>query len=210
MLIKSKPKKVGAKVKTSTQGLDRAAVALLLVLVGLLVFRFFFFRSVVVGESMAKTLNSGEVVWVRNTEISELDKGSVIVFDNPFGEMMDAWYNVGRWTDFQEPVKYLKRIVGVPGDDVTYSADHVVINGEELYRRDYNTVEGQEVKQTIIPDNHYFVLGDNRDHSLDSRMFGPIHKDAIVGEMIQSEEELSAFNANYPKRPFEEALGIEL
>lgn len=85
---------------------------------------------------------------------------------------------------------FVKRIVGLPGEKIMFSGGRVYINGrflEEPYLpKDTTTdaggflVEGEEL---LLPADSYFVLGDNRGHSLDSRAFGPIKKEDIVGKL---------------------------
>ena len=88
-------------------------------------------------------------------------------------------------------VHFIKRVIGLPGETITVSNGSVLINGQPLDERYANSrtdtstghflIEGQSFK---IPDDNYFVLGDNRDHSSDSRAFGPITKDKIVGHAV--------------------------
>lgn len=83
---------------------------------------------------------------------------------------------------------FLKRVIGLPGERVKISEGHVTIYNsahpegvavEESYLpKDLSTI-GEEI--TTLSDKEYFVLGDNRPNSYDSRRFGPINYDAIVG-----------------------------
>ena len=83
---------------------------------------------------------------------------------------------------------YIKRVIGLPGEDVSIKYGHVYINNLRL-NEDYLTsevltqsggflAEGQTYK---VPDSEFFVMGDNRAHSYDSRSFGPIKKKVISG-----------------------------
>lgn len=84
--------------------------------------------------------------------------------------------------------EYIKRIIGLPGDEVIILDGTVYINNEELkeeYIPDdfYNypakfIAEGQPI---TVPDENYFVMGDNREHSYDSRNFGFVAKSTITG-----------------------------
>ena len=79
----------------------------------------------------------------------------------------------------------LKRIVGLPGEKIQFSDDSVFVNGEKLDESDYlgdgstNRWEG-----LVVPADSYFVLGDNRSVSQDSRSFGPVPRAAIVGKVL--------------------------
>ena len=159
--------------------------------------RFFYFPAVIEGRSMQETLQPEQKIWVKSKRFADLGRGSVVLFDNPFGEKTDAWYNIGELTNFEEPVRYVKRIIGVPGDTVMYSTDTVTVNGSVYYERGYDTLEGQEEFTVTLADDEYFVMGDNFDFSLDSRIFGPIKEGSIIGSMEQTEEEIKDYTMKH-------------
>lgn len=76
----------------------------------------------------------------------------------------------------------IKRIVGLPGEKIEFRDGYVHINGERLEESftDENTQPGRQ-GELIVPPLHVFVLGDNRDRSNDSRSFGPVPIENIVG-----------------------------
>lgn len=80
---------------------------------------------------------------------------------------------------------YLKRIIGVPGDMVKIENGKVFLNGTELNEPYKNGKYTYGDKETILRENEYYVLGDNREPnaSQDSRELGPIKRDAIVGKV---------------------------
>ena len=97
------------------------------------------------------------------------DRGDVILFDSPHGD--------GK--------QYVKRLIGLPGETVEIRRGLVYINDQLLVfpgvtiRRDYSNLEKQH-----IPDNHFFVLGDNRDNSADSRAWGYVNKRQLIGQAM--------------------------
>ncbi|MCM3586092.1 signal peptidase I [Mesobacillus maritimus] len=142
---------------------------------------FFFSNYVVEGESMLPTLEDGNKVVVNKIgfEANDLQRFDVIVFHA------------------NEQEDYVKRIIGLPGDTINYRDDQLYINGEQIdepflekYRSklfggvltgDF-TLEEVTGKVTI-PEGYIFVLGDNRRGSWDSRHFGLIAVEQIVGKV---------------------------
>lgn len=85
-------------------------------------------------------------------------------------------------------VTFIKRVIGLPGERIKISQCHIYINGmtleEQYLDNDSCTTGGQwlaENQEIAIPDGYYFLMGDNREHSSDSRDFGPMAKGKIVG-----------------------------
>ncbi len=78
---------------------------------------------------------------------------------------------------------FIKRIVGLPGEKFDIKDRKVFINGEELNESAYldESVETFGTQDLILGEDQYIVLGDNRNESLDSRVFGPITSEGIVG-----------------------------
>ena len=95
-------------------------------------------------------------------------RGEVIVFHNP-----------------RLPSQlYIKRIIGLPGEQVEIREGKVYIDGKELEENsDFPEIPYSDNCSVTVPPDHYFVLGDNRNHSSDSRSFGPIPRDDIVGKV---------------------------
>lgn len=132
--------------------------------------RYFFIKPFYVkGASMEPTFFDHEYLVI--DEISyrfkEPVRGDIIVFRYPKD---DKQY-------------FIKRIIGLPGETVQVTGNQVFINGE-LLQEDYLSEDEQtrgEIVVTLLPDE-YFVLGDNRVLSLDSRGFGPLPRKYIVGK----------------------------
>lgn len=153
--------------------LELIKVALLAgVTIGLV--RYFLFKPFYVkGQSMEPTFFEHDYLII--DEISyrfrEPQRGEVIVFRSPLN------------TDH-----YLKRIIGLPGERVKVEGDKVVIYNDENPRGivldEIYLEESTPGSITITLDpGQYFVLGDNRDESLDSRRFGPIDRAELVGRV---------------------------
>jgi signal peptidase I len=119
-------------------------------------------------ESMQPNFYEGEYVTVIPLDDQPLQRGEVIVFQNPF---------------FLEET-YVKRLIGLPGETVRLDDAKLWIDGQPL-DEPYNLVsmpKGDHLEVTLQAEE-YFVLGDNRPNSNDSRRMGPIHADLIVGRV---------------------------
>jgi len=118
---------------------------------------------------MEPTLHHGQYLMVNKLayKLGEPQRGYIVVFRSP-----------------QEPRKALiKRVVGLPGDEITIVSGQVYINGEPL--EEPYVVLGHGSSNwgpRVIGYDEFLVLGDNRNNSNDSRHFGPIHKSTIIGK----------------------------
>ena len=86
-------------------------------------------------------------------------------------------------------IHYMKRIVGLPGDTIEIQNDVLIRNGQSV-SEGFVQLSGAPAGRISnfgpveVPEDHYFVLGDNRHNSMDSRFTGPIHKDYLHGRII--------------------------
>lgn len=84
--------------------------------------------------------------------------------------------------------RLVKRIIGLPGEHVKYIDDKLYINGQ-VVAEDFVTASStldydlMNLNYEVVPENHYFVMGDNRDKSIDSRFIGPIAKSDVIGKV---------------------------
>ena len=75
----------------------------------------------------------------------------------------------------------IKRIIGLPGETIQYKEGKLYINGKKIndpYYKDENTDDFEKV---TIPENYYYVMGDNRSVSIDSRLIGVVSREDILG-----------------------------
>jgi len=120
------------------------------------------------GASMEPNFGSGDYLLVDEISYQFRDpvRGEVIVFKNPNNP-----------SEF-----YIKRVIGLPGEEVLVNDGSVVIDGE-LITEDYINEDylssGEYV--FLLEDDEYFVMGDNRPRSFDSRSWGPLEESFIVG-----------------------------
>lgn len=121
------------------------------------------------GISMEPTLRDGEFVLINKLayKLGEPQLGDVIVFHFP-----------------RDPEQeYIKRVVGLPGDMVKIQRGVVFVNGQALVEP-YIADQPDYQNQWQVPENHLFVLGDNRNNSSDSHRWGPVPMEQVVGKAL--------------------------
>ena len=179
------------------------------VLLFVLVIRSFIFEPFrIPSGSMMPTLLQGDYIFVKKysyglrlpvsetkiVETGQPERGDVVVFRLP-----------------SEPnVNYIKRVVGLPGDTIEYARHQLIVNGqpvslapgtgsgsepapvfiETLGEREHRILIANPANTArdgiyVVPEGHYFMLGDNRDNSRDSRFLGAIPETHLVGEAVR-------------------------
>jgi len=146
-------------------------------------------------QSLEPTLDVGQRVLVNRVSLrfSDPDRGDIVVFNPPAGaDQNDCGVEQAPREPCPEPTEgesdtnFIKRVVGLPGDELGVRNGTVYINGEPLeepYVRGDTTCDGSATCQEItIPPDHFFMMGDNRGASADSREWGPVPGDSIIGQ----------------------------
>jgi signal peptidase I len=155
--------------------LDIAQTLILAAAAFVIVYMFLFRPFEVKGSSMFPNLQDGEylITNIIGLKISNPNLGDVVVFKAP-----------------NEPDKdFIKRVIGVPGDKVMIKEGNVYLNGKLLDESKYlkdevETYGGSFLSEGVsvtVPQGYFFVLGDNRSYSSDSREWGFVPKKNIIG-----------------------------
>lgn len=181
-------------IKKSLKILLDWIIALVIAVIILCIFNLFIMQGKVSGQSMMNTYHDGERVWI-NKKAQKLEIGDVIIFwsdksaediaaysPSGYEKIEELWLQQG---DLEHKEFHVKRIVGIPGNEVQVSDGYVYVNGEIVGGSDFLEVDDTKL---VLKENEYFVMGDNYDNSLDSRIHGPIVKSDIFGKVINGRE----------------------
>ncbi|APJ10376.1 signal peptidase [Bacillus safensis] len=147
---------------------------------------FMFVKYKVEGVSMDPTFTDGTELLINkfSPKLTKISRFDYVLFHGPKNQIL------------------IKRVIGLPGESIKYVDDQLFVNGEkwkEPYLKEQkkhkmgNVLTGDFQLKAItgqdkIKKNHYFVIGDNRIHSFDSRHFGTISKDQVVGVKRNQDE----------------------
>lgn len=147
---------------------------LLALIIAIVVILFIYQPVKVEGTSMMPTLVDQERIFINKFSyrfgISGIDRGDMVVF----------------WFPNDTSKSYIKRVIGLPGDTVEVNAGTVVINGRplpELYVPDEYR-DRQSLPPYKVPPEQYFVMGDHRSSSNDSRSWGSVERRYIYGKAV--------------------------
>lgn len=173
-------KSTGSFFKEVLNILFSVAIAYILFL---LIRAYLFFPFQVVGPSMYPTLQDGDRLILNR--LGSIDRFDVVVFPAPDQE------------GAKENEEYVKRIIGMPGDEIVYLDDLLYVNGEAVEEHYLESLQAEKEDSTLTPDftlmdipesdsyqvpeGMYFVMGDNREASKDSRVFGFVSEELIEG-----------------------------
>lgn len=149
---------------------------LLSVLIAVLVILFLYRPVKVEGTSMMPSLYDQERLFINQFSykfgVGDIKRGDTVVFYSPEPEHPSE--------------SYIKRVIGLPGDTVSVQDGYVIVNGKRLdenyVRPEYR--DDRTYAQVVVPSNEYFVLGDHRNSSNDSRAWGFVPRENIYGKAV--------------------------
>lgn len=162
---------VDATSSTTRNALEWAVVLVGAVLVALLLRASLFQAFWIPSESMETTLLTNDRVLVNKLsyDLHDIHRGDVIVFTRPDqepGEIRDL----------------IKRVIALPGETIEASENSIYINGQRLHEPYLDEgIVTADFGPTVVPEGEVFVMGDNRADSYDSRWFGTVAEERVIG-----------------------------
>lgn len=158
-------------VKQKSVFWDWVQIIIIAAILALVIRTFLFQPFYIPSGSMEPTLQVGDKIIVNKltTRFKEPERGQIVVFKFPYDPSQD----------------FVKRIIGLPGETVEIRDSQVYINGEPL-EEEY-LPEGlvyPDFPPVTVPEDSYFVLGDNRNNSQDSRTWGPLPREFVIGQVM--------------------------
>jgi len=136
----------------------------------MLIAAFFMRMPQVSGLSMSPHISSGEYVLINTIayRLSSPKRGDIVAFRH----------------DGDTPETYIKRVIGIPGDRVRIDRGTVYVNGNALNEPYVRFRDDRSFSEVTVPAEGVYVLGDNRANSEDSRFFGPVPENDLMGQAL--------------------------
>jgi signal peptidase I len=156
------------------------------------------------GTSMLPRLHDGERIFVNKLiyyGLPDIERGDIVVF----------WFP-------NDPTKsYIKRVIGLPGETVQVRGGRIFVNGKELqepYLENALNVAAGDDPPVYVKPHYYFVMGDNRDNSSDSRTWGLVPEKYIYGKALfrywpLSQASVISHETDYPGIPAQRLRPVE-
>jgi len=153
------------KENSSIKNIIKGAIPYVIIVIAVILLRTFIVTPVIVdGDSMNDTLKDGQILLLKKYD-KNFERFDIVVFQH-------------------EDAKLVKRIIGLPGDHIKYEDGILYINGEiveDNFASITRNFDLQYLGYDKVPDGYYFVMGDNRTRSVDSRRIGLIKEENIDG-----------------------------
>lgn len=160
MVIEMEDKKEIIKEENKFYNIIKEIIPYVIIAIVVIVIRTYIVTPIKVqGKSMSPTLNGSELMILN--KITEIERFDIVVVKTERGDI-------------------IKRVIAIPGETISCENGIIYINGRKQEEK-YSKGITSDFEKVTLKDDEYFVLGDNREDSLDSRFYGPFNRDKIKG-----------------------------
>ncbi|MCK2000168.1 signal peptidase I [[Brevibacterium] frigoritolerans] len=134
--------------------------------------------GIVYGHSMEPNLKDNQIILIKKWDIHLGEKGNGIDFYDI------ALVDNVEFNGEKQPINIVKRVIGLPGDHIEIINGDIIRNGKKIKEPLIKEKASQMDQSFVIEEGQIFVMGDNRNHSTDSRMIGTLPISKVSGEVI--------------------------
>ncbi len=160
--------------------------SLLIAFVLFFIINFFISTTTVYSTSMFPTLIEGDRLLLHKTH--NIQRGDIVSFESDLTlterDIETLNFIQKFMVNTQTKKNLIKRVIAVPGDKIDIENGVVFINDKKLDEPYISTIAGDTLHVGVLPEGQYFMMGDNRAGSLDSRKLGPVNGDRIIGKTV--------------------------
>lgn len=152
--------------------------------------------------SMVPTLAIGDRLVIEKVSyrVGPPKRGDIVVFQPPVAVEALGYMDTS--------VPWIKRVIGLPGESVSVTGGHVLINGQPIADPYPSEAPNYEMAARIVPQGQLFVLGDNRNHSIDSHIWGTVGIERVIGRACFRFWPPARFGELLPQHEPKVALGL--
>ncbi len=160
--------------------------AILITVVVFLIYNFFFATTTVYNTSMYPTLVEKDMLFM--LKVGGIENGDIVSFKSHLTLTEQDYEGLNFIQKILhkegERKNLIKRVIAGPGDTIEITSGVVKVNGEVLDESYINTPTNKDVPYQVIPEGNYFMMGDNRAVSYDSRDLGYVVEEDIIGKVL--------------------------